>query len=231
MKAFHIIKIAMDSQGGGGAIAEILGDSKVCEDRESPIYEVIEEDNEKYTDHLKGLHILQMIKPAPEYNAAANHGMLKDFQAKALLFPAFDTIEMAKAIEIDKINDLIIDTYEDLVEEMQELKTEITTIECTLTPTNKEHFDTPRVRKEGYKSRLRKDRYSALLYGNKTARDDAVDYSREETYEPVGASKDTLKTTIHKSNKMYQQIGGRLFKNREWLSKANVAAIKHKRRQ
>lgn len=231
MKVFAVEQIVMDSQGGGLAISEILGDPGNCEDHEIPIYEIIEEGKEKISDMKEGLHILTLVKPTNDYNLEANHGMLKDLQIKALMFPAFDSLELARAIEIDQINNLNFDTYEDLVEEIESLKDELTTIVCMPTPTGKERFDTPEIKIEGQqKGRLRKDRYSALLYANKFCRDKELNKPLDVEYVPVGATKDTLKKTSSTDQGMYKMIKPKQLKNSNWIKKPGVASIKNRRR-
>ena len=218
MRFFPVESIMMDKHGGGIAVAEALSSTLSCEADELPVYEVIDPNDPKHEDTLNGLHILELVKPTPELNSNANHGMLKDLQQKVLLFPMYDTIELAKSIEIDNMNDNTDDTYENIVLEIEELKNELATITMTSTGgLGREHFDTPEIKLEGNrKGRLRKDRYSALLYANYKARS-KVNEIPALTYRPVGATKETLSDqpnrsrsgnlyygpgTVGKSNKM-----------------------------
>jgi hypothetical protein len=69
---------------------------------------------------------------------------------------------------------VLIDTLEDCVMEIEELKDELTTIILTKTGTgvnSRDRWDTPEIKTDvGKKGRLRKDRYSALIIGNMIAR-------------------------------------------------------------
>ena len=210
MRSFNTECIVMDQNGGGRAIAEALQSSDTYLQDEMPVYEVPDPENPKNEDQLDGLHILKLLKPTNEMNADANHGMLKDLQDRVLIFPLFDTVEMAKAIEVDRMNKIVIDTYEKLVEEIEELKNEMTTIVCTPTSTlGKENFDTPEIKQQGSKKgRLRKDRYSALLYANYYARTKGQDAPLRIQYKASGGLKNELsKATVSSDGRMYSGWG------------------------
>jgi hypothetical protein len=172
MKKFPCHGIALDTQGGGVAIQEALHSSKHRLPDEQPIWPIIEEDKEKETDDFEGLHILHLINFADaNWNKEANHGMKYDFENKALLFPAFDTVSIGLAIEEDKRNSRTTDTLEDSVIEIEELKDELATIQHTQTANNRDRWDTPEVKMPGgKKGRQRKDRYSALVMANGVGR-------------------------------------------------------------
>lgn len=187
MKAFNIIGIAMDGQGGGVAVEEALHDSDKMEPGELPIWPIIEDDKEKDTDGKSGLHILHICQFArAEWTSAANHGLRKDMEDKAVLFPRFDTVTLGLAADSDGIRKQlfekenpnktynIYDTVEDCVMEIEELKNELSTIVMTQTsagPNARDRWDTPEVKlPNGKKGKLRKDRYSALVMANMVAR-------------------------------------------------------------
>jgi hypothetical protein len=183
MKVFPCIHISMDAQGGGRQISEALHDDDKLQENELAIWEIIDDDNEKWSDNQAGLHILELIEfSKAEWVSEANHGLKKDLQDKVLLFPNFDPVSLFDAnIEDKKLGRVIIkeghevtisDTLEDVVMEIEALKDELTTIVHTQTPgTNRDHWDTPENKLEGgRKGRLRKDRYSALVMGNMAAR-------------------------------------------------------------
>lgn len=188
MKRFTTERIGMDAQGGGIAIEEGLHDLEKLLPGELPIWLVIDPDKPDDSDGYPGLHILEMIQFArSDWTSEANHGMRKDFEDKVLLFPQFDPVVLALAIEDDKARQrankkanivvdeaISYDSLEDVVMEIEELKNELATIMMTMTGTGvggRERWDTPEVKsKEGKKSRLRKDRYSALVIANMIAR-------------------------------------------------------------
>lgn len=173
MKLFPCERIVMDAQGGGVAVEEALHDSDKLNDGETPIWQIIEEDVQKDSDNYQGQHILEMVQFAKaDWVRDANHGLRKDFEDKAILFPFFDPLSIGFAIEDDKRSNRLYDTLEDCVLEIEELKDELATIVHTQTGTSgRDKWDTPEVKMPGgKKGRLRKDRYSALLMANMVAR-------------------------------------------------------------
>ncbi|MBY0525589.1 MAG: terminase family protein [Gemmataceae bacterium] len=172
MKTFPCVRMVMDSQGGGIAVEEALHDPDKFHGGEKPIWQVIDPDDHKDSDDQPGLHILEMVQFArADWVSEANHGMRKDFEDKVLLFPHFDPLSIGLAIEEDKASQRLYDTLEDCVMEIEQLKDELATIIHTQTVTGRDRWDTPQIKGAGGKTgRLRKDRYSALVMANMTAR-------------------------------------------------------------
>lgn len=189
-RLFHPMeRIAIDSQGGGIAVMEALGDPTRLATlgpewaNESPIYPVVVDGEEHPTDHMVGEHLIVPVQfSSAEYVGAANHGMRKDFEDKVLLFPEFDAVSLGLAIEEDKLTGRTMqgddgpvylhDTLEACMMEIEELKDELSSIVHTQTGTSKrDRWDTPEEKLPGgKKGRQRKDRYSALLMANAEAR-------------------------------------------------------------
>ena len=185
MRIFPCVRLGIDSQGGGYTIAESLRDLDKLKEGERPIYEVIEDGKSKDTDDMAGDHILELVNFAKAtWTSEANHGLRKDMEDKALLFPRFDTLSLSIMTEKDKIffdqmKDKmgetealrLYDTFEDAVMEIEELKDELATIVMTSTGANRERWNTPEIKLDtGKKGRMRKDRYSALVIVNMIAR-------------------------------------------------------------
>lgn len=172
MKLFPCIHIAMDAQGGGVAVMESLHDTDKIKDGEFLIWPTIDEDKAKDTDGERGLHILEMCQFAKhDWLAEANHGMRKDFEDKILLFPEFDPLSLAISEGEDHFKNRMFDTLEECVLEIEELKDELSMIQMTQTSNGRDRWDTPEVIVgTGKKSKIRKDRYSALLMANMAAR-------------------------------------------------------------
>ena len=181
MKVFPCLRIGMDAQGGGVAIEEALHDPGKLEEGEILIWPVIDINKSKDTDDQQGLHILELVQFArADWTAQANHGLRKDLEDKALLFPRFDQVSLALAL--DKENKDIMtadlsnlyDSESECILEIEELKNELTTIVMTQTstgPNARDRWDTPEIKlPNGKKGKLRKDRYSALLIANMLAR-------------------------------------------------------------
>jgi hypothetical protein len=172
MRLFPCIHIALDAQGGGIAIMESLHDSDKITEGELPIWPVIEEDKPKDTDDHGGLHILEMCQFAKhEWLAGANHGLRKDLEDKAIIFPRFDSITLGISNAEDGLKDRVFDTLEQCVMETEDLKDELTMIQMTQTASGRDKWDTPEsIVGTGKKGKQRKDRYSALIMANMAAR-------------------------------------------------------------
>ena len=172
MKLFPCIHIAMDAQGGGVAVMESLHDNDKIKEGEVPIWPTIDDDKPKDTDGERGLHILEMCQFAKyDWLAESNHGMRKDFEDKALLFPRFDPLTLTISGHEDDTKGRMFDTLEECVLDIEELKDELAMIQMTQTTAGRDRWDTPEVVVgTGKKSKIRKDRYSALLMANMAAR-------------------------------------------------------------
>lgn len=172
MKLFPCHHIALDAQGGGIAVMEGLHDQDKIQEGELPIWPVIDEDKPKDTDGEQGLHILELCQFAKhDWLAEANHGMRKDFEDKALLFPRFDSVSLGISSAEDAMKGRAFDTLEQCVMEIEELKDELAMIQMTQTASGRDKWDTPEtVVGTGKKGKQRKDRYSSLLMANMAAR-------------------------------------------------------------
>lgn len=170
MKVFPTAEIALDPMGGGVAVMEALHDRDKLQEREVPIWPVIDPEKSSNTDDEPGLHVIRLCNfSSAQWNAEANHGLRKDMEDKVLIFPFFDSATLGFSLEEDKKLNRIHDTLEDCVLEIEELKNELALIVISQTPSGRERWDTPDTR-SGKKNKLRKDRYSALLMANDTAR-------------------------------------------------------------
>ena len=172
MKLFPCIHIAMDAQGGGVAVMESMHDKDKIKEGEVPIWPTIDRNKPKDTDGEQGLHILEMCQFAKyDWLAEANHGMRKDFEDKALLFPSFDALTLSISEHEDNTKGRMFDTLEECILDIEELKDELSMIQMTQTTSGRYRWDTPQVVVgTGRKSKMRKDRYSALLMCNMAAR-------------------------------------------------------------
>lgn len=172
MRRFKIYRIALDPEGGGRAIREGLMNERLIGPGEFPVFEVVDPNKPKDTDMLNGLHIIEMAKfSTATWLAEANHGLRADLEQQTLIFPYFDTVALAIAEGNDLLNERIYDTLEYNMEEIEELKNELTSITLTRTASNRDRWDTPDMQLPGgKKGKQRKDRYSALLIANMVAR-------------------------------------------------------------
>lgn len=172
MILFPCDHIAIDSQGGGKAVYESLHDRTKLKQGELLLWETIDENKERESDGEEGLHIIELVNFASaEYTSTANHTMKKDFEDRILLFPRFNPVVAAVAAGISAENRGLYDTLEDCLEEIEELKKELSQIVVTVTANGRERWDTPDFKISGSeKGKLRKDRYSAVLMANSAAR-------------------------------------------------------------
>ena len=225
MKVFPCVRIGMDAQGGGVAIEEALHDPGKLEDGEIVIWPVIDPNKEKDTDDQQGLHILELVQFArADWTAQANHGLRKDLEDKVLLFPRFDQVSLALALDkegqdimgADILN--LYDNESDCILEIEELKNELTTIVMTQTstgPNARDRWDTPEVKlPNGKKGKLRKDRYSALIIANMLAR------QLTRTLEPVSFE------VIGNNLSTMEKKDGQMYKGPSWfIDEANASNI------
>tara|TARA_B100001778_G_scaffold308350_1_gene289051 strand:- start:203 stop:1207 length:1005 start_codon:yes stop_codon:yes gene_type:complete len=172
MKLFPCLHIAMDAQGGGVAVMESLHDKDKMREGEVALWPVIDDDKPKDTDGERGLHVLEMCQFAKyDWLAEANHGMRKDFEDKSLLFPFVDPLSLSISEHEDNIKGRMFDTLEECIMDIEELKDELSMIQMTQTSAGRDRWDTPQVViGTGKKSKMRKDRYSALLMANMASR-------------------------------------------------------------
>ena len=172
MILFPCIHISIDAQGGGVAVIESLHDQDKIKEGELPIWPVIDNEKPKDTDGERGLHIIEPCQFAKyEWLSEANHGMRKDLEDKILVFPFFDSISLGLSASEDSVKNRMFDTLEECVMEIEELKNELSMIQMTQTTNGRDRWDTPEVIVgTGKKSKMRKDRYSALLMANMAAR-------------------------------------------------------------
>ncbi len=236
MQSFPCVKIGIDSQGGGYAIAEGLRDTDKMDPslNEVAILPVIE-GKAKDTDRLPGLHILEYINFASaDWTSQANHGLRKDMEDRFLLFPRFDQLTMGMVTNQDEIRFKklkeqigdsaalkLYDTLEDVVMDIEDLKTELSTIMVTRTASGREKFDTPEIKiGTGKKGRMRKDRYSALVIANMIARTMHREIPNP-SYSVIGRVASAIDSK-KEDDKMYY--------GQEWAAGYNPASVKIIRR-
>ena len=167
MRRFPCERIAIDTQGGGIAVIEALHDPAIMEEDEHLIWPIVE-DKEKDTDIYQGLHIIQEISfSSAQWTSYANHSLKKDLEDKLVQFPLIDAVTLAK---IESKTNEFTDSLVECAFEIEELKRELKMIVYTKTDIiQRERWDVPQV--GGSKVKIRKDRYTALLMANATARD------------------------------------------------------------
>lgn len=132
---FKIVRIFMDSQGGGKPIRDLLQEGY---NNHEPILDM----DDETTIGKPGKRILQLINPSTSWINDANFDTLAMFEHKDLRFPMVP-------LSADPI-------AEKLYEEVRVLKSQLLNIIVTQTARGVRHFDTP-------KKGQNKDLYSALV--------------------------------------------------------------------
>jgi len=134
---FNVVRIFMDSQGGGNAVMDLLREGYNN-------HEPILDPNDELSKGKTGRYILRMTNPAPSWINDANFDTLAMFEHKDLRFPE---------LPVSNTPDLIA---EKLYEEVRILKAQLLNIVVTQTARGVRHFDTP-------KKGQNKDLYSATI--------------------------------------------------------------------
>jgi hypothetical protein len=132
---FNVIRIFMDSQGGGKAIKDLLQEGY---NNHVPIIDI----GDETTRGKDGKRILQLVNPTPAWISDANFDTLALLENESLRFP--ETPSSGSNVE------------EKLYEEVRLLKSQMLNIIVTETARGTRHFDTP-------KKGQNKDLYSALI--------------------------------------------------------------------
>ncbi len=229
MKAFPCERIMLDSQGGGRTIIEALGEPKYLEERENPIYEVIDPEDEKYTDNLIGDHLVELVQFAnADWTAEANHNLKYDLENKQLIFPMCDPIVLGEANMLDKQAGRVIieengdegyisESLEDCILEVEEIKNELAIICYERTAlSGRERWYAPDIQSSGKKGKIRKDRYSALLMANAGARALARVIPKPE-YEAVGGFAQNI-VAVNKTREKGSEENKSLYNGPAWLT-------------
>jgi hypothetical protein len=154
-RQYNIVRIGMDSRGGGLTIKDLLNDKAFCPEGSDLIWDY--EDPASYVDgdqrrHPRGgRHILHMVDFNPRWISDANHGLLASFESQEFVWPLPLGIE-----DLTGKSDAEAEELEAAEVEIQETKSEIITIVMTPSGRGTPHWDT-------LTSGQRKDRYSAIL--------------------------------------------------------------------
>src|SRR5690606_21154088 len=138
--------IAIDSQGGGKSISEALHDPSFLEPGEALLWPIIDEKKKSDTDNAPGMHILDMVNFASaDWTSKNNDGLRHDLEKASaglygsLLFPRFDPVVVALALEEDQAalkkgdKSRLYDSLDDCVFEIEQLKDELSTIVLSMT--------------------------------------------------------------------------------------------------
>jgi hypothetical protein len=148
---YNVIRIFMDSRGGGNALRDLL------EDGYDGVEPIIDRTNPEHK-HVEGRHILEMVDFNPKWIANANFTTKALLEDKKLLFPE----------PPQTVSDLEGKRYENI----NTLKSQMLNIIVTQTGAGNLHFDTP-------KKGQNKDIYSAMILAAHGAREFEREFEEE----------------------------------------------------
>ena len=152
---YNVVRIFMDKGGGGKAIMDLLEEGY---NGHEPLIDRTDKDK----NHLKGLHVLEMVNFNPSWISDANFATLALLEDKRLKFPEPPTgVDERSDVSFSKIN---------------MLKSQMLSIIVTQTPAGHLHFDTP-------KKGQNKDLYSAMILAANGAR--IIERELEEGNAPI----------------------------------------------
>ena len=210
---FNIVRIHIDSGGGGRSVVEGLKDSSKIKDGEYCIFDM--EDDE--VSDRKGAHIIKVIEfSSREWYESAHYNLLKDITTMVQLFPAYDAISVEQnrmSSNEDEVSDF---SLENIQYEIEECKYQTTLIQEQTTAKGSKTWDLPRIKgvvTEGIKLRLRKDHFTSLLLANDAARGalNVVESHQKHTF--GGFSSREALSQRNVSGQMYQGKGLKKMKN------------------
>jgi hypothetical protein len=166
---FNIVRMHLDSGGGGRSIIEGLKDNTKLRDGEYCIYDMDDEESNRKS----GLHAIKVIEfSSREWYETSHFNLLKDITTMKILFPEYDSlgIEQERILGIENGGEY---SSENILGEVEECKYQTTLVQETTTAKGQKRWDLPKVKgviTEGIKLRLRKDHFTSLLLANDAAR-------------------------------------------------------------
>jgi phage terminase large subunit-like protein len=137
---YNVVRIMMDSQGGGHAVKDSLADTKYKQKA------IIDPDDEEYVG-AEGRRILSLVNPSPRFNTEANYATLSLLEQGKMFF-------VGRPLNGNKEEEEAYDIIAKLINQMMN-------IVVTETRAGVTHFDVP---KGGGHGVQKKDLYSAMIY-------------------------------------------------------------------
>lgn len=157
---FNPKRIGVDNLGGGQTIKDNLASDLYLRPNEKKIWTWNEPEEEKY----EGLHLLEMVQFSnATWYSAAHFSLQHDLYHRRIAFPYGTSSRTLTNNRQESLKEVILD-------EIFKAKIEMNSIVQTQTATGKNHFDVPELRDKTLKSKMRKDRFSAILIGAYIAR-------------------------------------------------------------
>jgi len=162
---FNIVRIAVDSGGGGLTVEDLLQNAEILRKGEEPIWRYDDDEQMRFD----GRHILDMVNFTPSWIGEANYGLAADIEHRRIQFPHRAKSDIDVVDESDSIKGKLYEPWDEIEEQINEL----CKIVMTFTKTGIQHFDLPDI-PTAQRTKIaivqRKDRYSALLLSAYAAR-------------------------------------------------------------
>ena len=217
-KRFNIVRINIDSGGGGRSVIEGLKDPSKLKDGGFCLYDM---DDEEVSDR-HGAHIIKVIEfSSREWYEAAHFNLLKDITTMQHIFPAYDAISVEQNRLSNTDYELEDFSVENIQYEIEECKYQTTLIQEQTTLKGYKTWDLPRIKgvvTEGIKLRLRKDHFTSLLLANDAARSILNTPNSNEKFVFGGYSLGEIRGVKGNGGAMYQGKGLKKMKNANNLS-------------
>jgi hypothetical protein len=211
---FNIVRLNLDSGGGGRSIIEGLKDPTKIDEGGFCIYDIGDEE----VEDKAGLHIIKTIEFSNRgWYESAHFNLLKDLTTRRHIFPEYDAV----GIETDRVlgvkPSLMEDSSEDILGEIEECKYQTTLIQEQTTPKGLKKWDLPKTKgviTEKIGGQLKRDHFTSLLLANDAARDYLnCDQEEEEVYHSRGiALRNRASNTNDQNASMYSGRGMRKMK-------------------
>ena len=83
LSKFNIVRMAVDSGGGGLTVEDLLQNVEILKKGEEPIWRYDDEEHMRFD----GRHILGMVNFTPSWIGEANYGLAADIEHRRILFP------------------------------------------------------------------------------------------------------------------------------------------------
>ena len=168
---FNIVRMHLDSGGGGRSIIEGLKDKSKLKDGQVCLYDM--DDPEVSGEH--GKHIIKVIQFSNRnWYEAAHYNLLKDLTVRNHIFPDYDAVAVEQSRLGGTEGSLVRDTAENIQYEIEECKYQTTLIHEQTTPKGAKKWDLPQIKgvvTEGVQLRLKRDHFTSLLLANDACRD------------------------------------------------------------
>lgn len=207
-RRFNIIRICLDSSGGGVSIREALKDpTKLLDPQDELVFDM---DDENVLDE-PGSHTLKMIQFSnKEWRGLAHWGLRQDILDCRTIFPEYSGADIELAGARSKEIGVSYDTYEDNMLELEQLKIETIMIRMSQTANGGEVWDIPKVvgmNAEAMRQKLKRDRFTSLLLANWAGR--LVMEERSQVYDTnfIGGALGDIVLEVGGSGRKYFGLG------------------------